>query len=171
MFTAYRITKESEYWKRACVYYIRLDEFAREFDIGVEHELDDKDSPDAEYILVMNEKGNPVSTCRLRYPEERLGKIERVSTIKEMRGTGAGSVAIRAAEDWMKERGVDRIMINSRDTAIGFYEKLGYVTDWDSHHVRRPEDVPEDAPDFGRPSDDPAFRVPQFGTVNTYKTL
>ena len=39
-------------------------------------------------------------------------------------------------------------MINSRDTAIGFYEKLGYVTDWDSHQ-----------------------KGGLFGTVNTYKAL
>lgn len=145
MYTAYRVT---EYWQRACVYYIRLDEFVHEFDFGVETELDDRDTPETPYILVMNERHVPVATCRLRYLDDKTGKIERVSTLKQFRKTGAGRVAIEAAEQWLQENGVTKIMINSRDTAVGFYEKLGYVTDWDSHQEGGP-----------------------FGTVNTYKSL
>lgn len=147
MFRAIRVTED---WQRASVYYIRIDEWAREFQTDVSHELDDRDTKDTPYILVLDEKGIPASTCRLRYLDKYTGKIERVCTLKDYRGTGAGTVAIRAAEDWLKENGVQRIMINSRDTAIGFYEKLGYETDWDSLH-----------------KPDPNF----FGTVNTYKTL
>lgn len=146
MYTAIRVT---EYWQRACVYYIRLDEFVHEFDIGVEHELDDRDTPETPYILVMDEKGVPAATCRLHYLDDKTGKIERVSTLKQFRKKGAGRVAIEAAELWLKENGVEKIVINSRDTAIGFYEKLGYQTDWSSHQ------------NGGG----------MFGTVNTYKTL
>jgi GNAT superfamily N-acetyltransferase len=146
MFTAHRVT---EFWQRACVYYIRLDEFVHEFDIGVEHELDDRDTPETPYILVMDDHRKPVGTCRLRYLEDCTGKIERVSVLKQFRGTGAGRVAIAAAEDWLRENGVTKIVINSRDTAVGFYEKLGYVTDWAS--LEQGEGL--------------------FGTVNTYKTL
>lgn len=146
MFTAYRVTED---WERACVYYIRLDEFVREFDFGLAHELDERDTPETPYILVLNEQGKPAGTCRLRYLDGETGKIERVSVLKEFRRTGAGSVAIQAAEDWLKENGVKKVVINSRDTAIGFYEKLGYVTDWDTHE------------NHGGP----------FGTVNTFKTL
>lgn len=167
MFTVYRVTRESEYWKKACVYYIRLDEFVREYDVGVAGEMDAMDTPETEYILVMDEKGNPASTCRLHYLDEKTGKIERVSTLKELRGTGAGSVAIRAAEEWLKENGIVTVMINSRDTAIGFYEKLGYQTDWSSHRTLGPD---EKSP-FHTPDGNPNWRTPHFGTVNTYKTL
>ncbi len=147
MLKAIRVT---EYWQRACVYYIRIDEWAREFQTDVSHELDSGDTEDTPYILVLDEKGIPASTCRLHYLDGTTGKIERVCTLKEYRGTGAGSLAIRAAEDWLKENGVKQVMINSRDTAIGFYEKLGYTTDWDSLSKPDPN---------------------RFGTVNTYKTL
>lgn len=147
MFQSYRVT---EYWQRACVYYVRLDEFVREFSGGVSHELDSSDGPDTPYILVMNELGKPVGTCRLRYLDEHTGKIERVSVLKEYRKFGAGTIAIHAAEDWLRENGVTKIVINSRKSAIGFYEKLGYITDWTSHQKSA-----------GAP----------FETVNTYKTL
>jgi predicted GNAT family N-acyltransferase len=146
MFEALRVT---EYWQRACVYYIRLDEFVHEFDMGVAHELDDRDTPETPYILVMDDHSKPVGTCRLRYLDAETGKIERVSVLKQYRGTGAGRVAIEAAEAWLKENGVKKIVINSRTTAVGFYEKLGYVTDWASKE------------EHGGP----------FGCVNTYKTL
>ena len=67
MFTAHRVT---EYWQRAAVYYIRMDEFVYEFDIGVEHELDERDSPNTPYILVLDDHGKPAipafhKTCEL----------------------------------------------------------------------------------------------------------
>ena len=34
------------------------------------------------------------------------------------------------AENWMREKGVTKIYINSRKAALGFYEKLGYTADF-----------------------------------------
>lgn len=144
-FHAIRVT---EYWQRACVYYIRLDEFVHEFHIGVNHELDERDTPDAKYILVLDEEEKPAGTCRLHILDSTHAKIERVSVLKQYRGTGVGRIAITAAEEWLKEQGIEKIQINSRDTAIGFYEKLGYKTDWETYQKRK-----------------------LFGTVDTYKTL
>ncbi len=149
MFQAIRVT---EYWQRACVYYIRLDEFVHEFPGGVAHELDSGDTPETPYILVMDERGKPVGTCRLHYLGNDVAKIERVSVLKEFRRTGAGRVVIAAAEEWLRENGIRRIRINSRDTAIGFYERLGYTTDWASHKGGK-----------GGPMG--------FGVVDTYKNL
>ena len=149
MYTAVRVTEK---WQRACVYYIRLDEMIRERLFGadgVKIELDERDTPDAPYILVLTDDQIPVGTCRLRYLDDKTGKIERVSVLLEYRKSGAGRVAITAAEEWLKETGVEKVVINSRDTAVGFYEKLGYVTDWDSLEI---------------------LPVP-FNTVNTYKSL
>ena len=148
MFEAVRVT---EYWQRACVYYIRLDEMVREHDFGMDgvaHELDDGDTPETPYILVFNEDGKPVGTCRLHYLDEKTGKIERVCVLKEFRRGGAGRAAITAAEQWLRENGVEQAVINSRDTAVGFYEKLGYAPDWDSYEKGIP-----------------------FSVVNTYKQL
>lgn len=34
------------------------------------------------------------------------------------------------AENWMREKGVTKIYINSRKAALGFYEKLGYTANF-----------------------------------------
>lgn len=121
---AIRVTEE---WQKAGVYYVRTQAMCIEFGISLEMEFGEDIQKD-EYILVL-EGDIPVATCRLRYLDEETGKIERVATRKEYRGQHYGKEAILEAERWMKEKGVRKILINSREAALGFYEKLGYIPD------------------------------------------
>lgn len=120
-----RVTEE---WQRAGVHYIRTDAMCRGFTIPLEYEFAE-DTPEDTYILVLDGI-IPVSTCRLRYPDEKNGKIERVVTLASYRGQHYGAMCIREAEKWMAEKGVATIRINARKAAAGFYQKLGYEADW-----------------------------------------
>lgn len=121
---AIRVTRE---WEKAGVYYVRTQAMCIGFSISLEMEFGE-DQEEDDYILIL--KGEiPVSTCRIRYLDERTGKIERVATLEEYRGQNFGSEAILEAERWMAEKGVTRVYINSREAAVGFYEKLGYIVD------------------------------------------
>ena len=121
----YRVTKE---WQRASVYYIRAQAMCRGFHLSPELEFGE-DTGDFSYVLAMDGI-TPVSTCRLHFLDAKNGKIERVVTLEEYRGKHYGAACIREAEKWMQERGIETIWINSRKTAVGFYEKLGYQADW-----------------------------------------
>ena len=105
-----------EEWQRAGVHYIRIQAMCVGFDIPPRYEFAD-DTKDSEYILV-HENGFPVSTCRVRIDEENTGHIERVATLEEYRGKHYGAL------------GITNIRINSREKALGFYEKLGYTPDF-----------------------------------------
>ena len=118
----------TEEWQRAGVHYIRIQAMCVGFDIPPRYEFAD-DTKESEYILV-HENGFPVSTCRVRIDEENAGHIERVATLEEYRGKHYGALGIKAAEQLLKERGVTNIRINSREKALGFYEKLGYTPDF-----------------------------------------
>ena len=56
---------------------------------------------------------------------------------------------IEAAEKWLKEYGVDHIVITSQDRAAGFYEKLGYKLNPDAdlsvydHHALKKDEEPK----------------------------
>ncbi|MBP3267622.1 MAG: GNAT family N-acetyltransferase [Ruminococcus sp.] len=50
----------------------------------------------------------------------------RVCVTRQYQKNGAGSRLIDEAEEWIREFGVSKIVINSQDRAQGFYEKLGY---------------------------------------------
>lgn len=122
--------RATETYAKAGVYYVRTEAMVYGFGVSLQGEFDG-DTPDSEYILVTDDNGAPLSTCRLHFvPEEGYAKIERVATVSFARGKGAGRLAIEAAEEWIREKGYKKVIITSRDEAIGFYEKLGYTADY-----------------------------------------
>lgn len=120
------VRRVKEEWERAGVYYIRTEAMVQGFDLPLQGEFAD-DTPESLYILVLDEDGKPLSTNRLHLlPERGFAKIERVATVQAARHRGAGRLGIEAAEEWARELGYLRIVITSREEAVGFYEKLGY---------------------------------------------
>ena len=112
---------------RAGVHFVRVESMLYDYDFPLEAEFN-TDGPESEYVLVLD--GNfPVSTCRIKYLDPGTAQIERVATVRAYRGQGAGRRAIEAAEQGLRERGIRKVKIHSRECAIGFYERLGYVTD------------------------------------------
>lgn len=121
-----RAIRVKEEWARAGVYYVRTEAMVLGFDLSLEGEFAD-DTIESEYILVVDDTGKPLSTNRLHIlPERGIAKIERVATVSTARGMGAGRVGIEAAEEWIREKQIHKIVITSREEAAGFYEKLGY---------------------------------------------
>lgn len=51
--------------------------------------------------------------------------------LPEYRKQGLGRRVITEAEIRAKEQGYQKAVLESRDVAVGFYEKLGYVADFD----------------------------------------
>lgn len=115
---------------RAGVHYVRCEAMVLGFGCSLSGEFGE-DTPKSEYILVTDDDGLPLSTCRIHlFEKEGYAKIERVATVSYARGKGAGKLALIAAEDWIRERSYKKIVITSRDEAVGFYEKLGYTADY-----------------------------------------
>lgn len=127
-------------WAKAGVYYVRCEAMVFGFDIKLEGEFD-TDTDESEYILVLDDNDKPVSTCRIHVIEdEGYAKIERVATVNGSRKQGAGKLAILEAEKWIAEKGIHKIIITSRDEAVGFYEKLGYKPDY-TKDLNRPGSI------------------------------
>ncbi len=91
-----------EEWERAGVYYVRTEAMVFGFDLSLQGEFSDDDR-NSEYILVVDDKGKPLSTNRLHFlPEKGFAKIERVATVRNARDLGAGKLGIEAAEEWIR---------------------------------------------------------------------
>lgn len=121
--------RATETWSRAGVYYVRTEAMVNGFDIPLQGEFD-SDTPESQYILVLDGI-HPIGTCRLHFiPEEQIAKIERVAVVEAYRGKGAGRLAIQVAEAWIQEEGYKKIVITSRKEAVGFYQALGYTADF-----------------------------------------
>ena len=123
--TAIRVTEE---WQKAAAYYVRAKAMCDGFGCSFSGEFGE-DSPEHDYVLVLD-GDTPVSTCRIHWLDESTAKIERVATLEEYRGKHFGSEGIAEAERWMRDKGIKKSLVNSREAALGFYEKLGYKPDY-----------------------------------------
>lgn len=122
------VLRAEELWQQAGAYYVRIQAMARQYHITLREEFDEYDSPEAKYIVLLDDEF-PVATCRLYelsgepVPIVMLG---RVVVLPEYRKQGLGQRAVKEAEQWARELGYQKSVLESRDVAVGFYEKLGY---------------------------------------------
>ena len=124
----WNVLRATETWQQAGAYYVRIQAMARQYHITLREEFDRHDTPDARYIVILDGEF-PVATCRL-YPwegEKAAVMLGRVVVLPEYRGKGLGARAVREAEQWARELGFQKAVLDSRDVAVGFYEKLGYT--------------------------------------------
>lgn len=126
-----KAVRVKENWQFAGVHYVRVEAMVKGFHIPMDKEFDEADSPESRYVLVFDDI-YPVAACRIHLLEgEDTAKIERVSVLAEYRKKGVGRLLIGEAEQWIRESGVKKIVITSRDEAVGFYEALGYQADYE----------------------------------------
>ena len=122
------VLRAEKLWQQAGAYYVRIQAMARQYHITLREEFDEYDSPEAKYIVLLDDEF-PVATCRLYelsgepVPTVMLG---RVVVLPEYRKQGLGQRAVKEAEQWARELGYQKSVLESRDVAVGFYEKLGY---------------------------------------------
>lgn len=114
--------------QRAGAYYVRIQAMAKKYHITLEQEFDAHDTPDADYIVLLDDDF-PVATCRLYPADSESMMLGRIVVLPEYRGRGLGRLAVNAAEQWAAERGFRKTVLESREEKVGFYEKLGYTAD------------------------------------------
>lgn len=88
-------------------------------------EQDGLDDQCIHYIAYHEE--TPVGTMRVRSITPDSRKVERVAVLEEFRGQGiAQNMMFMAMED-MAAEGIKEVMVESQETALPLYEKLGFV--------------------------------------------
>ena len=81
-------------------------------------------------ILVGQAGGGIIASAMVGHDGHR-GVMYYVSVHPDCRRTGAGSAIVRAAENWLKARGVWKMNLLVRrgnEQVLGFYDALGYTT-------------------------------------------
>ena len=120
------VIRAVETWQQAGAYYVRIQGMAKQHGIPLRREFDEHDTPATKYI-VLTDDGFPVATCRFYPLGDDAAMIGRVVVLPEYRGQGLGARVMKEAEDWLRDLGLTRAAVESRDVAVGFYEKLGYT--------------------------------------------
>ena len=79
-------------------------------------------------------EGTELVACLVLKPldEQRCIKMRQLAVRENVQGKGFGRELVNYAESFAKGRGNEEIVLHARETARGFYEKLGYEAEGDS---------------------------------------
>lgn len=89
-------------------------------------------NPAHQCFLLLYE-GQPIGVVRLDPRGEDAMVVRLVGILPQLQGQGHGRVLGQLVEQEARRRGARRLMLNSRDTAVGFYERTGWTAEvWDA---------------------------------------
>ena len=78
------------------------------------------------FHLICVENGEVMATLIFKPLSGGTLQMRQVAVKKSLQGKGYGCILVKFSENFAKERGYKEIILHSRATAVGFYEKLGY---------------------------------------------
>jgi N-acetylglutamate synthase-like GNAT family acetyltransferase len=61
--------------------------------------------------------------------DEKVLKMRQVAVDNNVQSKGIGSLLVKASEVYARAKGFDTMELNARETAVIFYQKLGYNTE------------------------------------------
>ncbi len=107
---------------------LRVEVFVREQGVDPALEIDGRDGL-ADHAVVRAPDGSVAATGRLLDPgpDSPAGIVGRVATRVDRRGGGFGQAVMRLLEQRAGERGLAAVELHAQVSAIGFYERQGYV--------------------------------------------
>lgn len=105
---------------------IRRQVFMLEQGVPGEIEIDKYEAACIHFVLYGDEN-EAIATCRLLPLEDGLIKLQRMAVQKEYRGKDHGRLIVESAEKFSKEQGYRAMTLGAQITALGFYERMGYV--------------------------------------------
>ena len=78
-------------------------------------------------------EGTELVACLVLKPlDEHCIKMRQLAVRESSQGKGFGRELVNYAHSFARERGYAEIVLHARETARGFYEKLGYEAEGDS---------------------------------------
>lgn len=103
---------------------IRYEVFVREQGFDASTDIDGKDA-ECEHIIIYVDD-TPAACCRYFSNGDSAYIIGRVAVKEEFRGMGLGEMLMDAAEDVIRSRGAEKIIVHAQLRVKGFYKKCRY---------------------------------------------
>ncbi len=119
---------------------LRIRVFCDEQGVSEEEERDELDA-EATQIVALGDSA-VIATCRLRYPDPRTCKLERMVVEKRLRELGVGARLLAGAEAEAREHGASEMLLHAQRRAEPFYASNGYLAEGETfidagiEHVR-----------------------------------
>lgn len=110
--------------ERAAAMAIRHAVFVDEQDVPPELEVDGLDDEATHLVAVRD--GTVVATCRLLVHGATV-HLGRLAVDASARRQGIAGKLVRAADDWAREHGADRLLLSAQTYATDLYLAAGYI--------------------------------------------
>lgn len=78
-------------------------------------------------LIAAFEEERMLGCCLLTKIDDERVRLRQMAVEKTLQGKGIGASIMNYAENVARDRGYKILVMHARKTAIGFYEKLGYV--------------------------------------------
>ncbi len=105
---------------------VRQAVFVAEQGISADLVVDEHDE-NAVHVVACNHFGVPVAAGRLLQPSRGLGQVGRLASLGSLRGAQLGKAVLQRLVQAARERGDVAVMLQAQTSAIGFYERHGFV--------------------------------------------
>lgn len=92
----------------------------------------------SEHCMLVDESHNALGVGRLHFNSPEEAQIRFMAVKPELQGEGHGVRIIQYLELLARDQGATRVIINSRDTTLGFYLKCGYELKEEADTVNNP---------------------------------
>ncbi|TDF35768.1 GNAT family N-acetyltransferase [Alteromonadaceae bacterium M269] len=83
----------------------------------------------SEHRFIRDQNGEVIAVGRLHFNTPEEAQVRHIAVSNDLRSKGLGKLIVSALEAVARANGVQRIVTNSRDTSIEFFESCGYEVD------------------------------------------
>lgn len=97
---------------------------------GSERDAQDRD---AIHLMLVDAGRQPLAVGRLQFNSIREAQIRYMAVEVAQQRHGLGSRLLAALEDRARAHGASRIVLDARETALGFYRRHGYAVEGSGH--------------------------------------
>ena len=80
----------------------------------------------ADHVTARDHHGRLLGIGRLHMNSKEEAQIRYMVVEEEYRGFGVGRAIINKLEEFARARGATRIVLNARNSVLGFYQRCGY---------------------------------------------
>ena len=106
-------------------YLLRYETLRKPWGQPIGSEKDEQENESIHLMACVDDK-NVLGVCRLQFNSSVEAQLRYMGVKKNTQGSGIGKRLIEYAERTAKEKGAQRLILQSRESAVGFYEKCGF---------------------------------------------
>jgi N-acetylglutamate synthase-like GNAT family acetyltransferase len=94
--------------------------------LGLEFVQEELEKEIEDILICCMEDDKLEGCCQLTDLGDKTVRLRQMAVLSGLQGKGIGRVLMQFAENIARDRGFKKLVMHSRKTAVGFYEKLGY---------------------------------------------